>query len=287
MQSARHENMRSESRREPAISRDAGIALRGGGRASCGAGKDLRNAGRAARGTGPDSRSASRAPCRANRASRSASRTSHGKDPASHILDLKNAASTAGGTRHLLVLDIDDPASGGPLLTAPEAQALSDLLRMAKATREKPRALAAPHILLAAASSYSAHEVVRAFSQAGLPSPRVILLDAYENPAVLAQADATTKLAQASLASGSRLQDAIVIAATPYDLPLLSEAGTAYALEGAGSACRAAADFTFPARRKGGLAQALAYLCCHLFSSEGDRGGVVPFRPLDAAERRT
>ncbi|HJG62359.1 MAG TPA: hypothetical protein K8W21_05200 [Enorma massiliensis] len=185
------------------------------------------------------------------------------------------------------MLDIDDPASGGPLLTAPEAQALSDLLSMAKEAREKPRSLAAPHILLAAASSYSAHEVVRAFSQAGLPSPRVILLDAYENPAVLAQADATTKLAQASLASGSRLQDAIVIAATPYDLPLLSEAGTAYALEGAGSACRAAADFTFPARRKGGLAQALAYLCCHLFSSEGDRGGVVPFRPLDATERHT
>lgn len=280
MQSARHENMRSESRREPAISRDAGIALRGGGRAA-------RGTGPASRSTSPNPHSASSDLRGADPNPRSASRTSHGKDPASHILDLKNAASTANGTRHLLVLDIDDPASGGPLLTAPEAQALSDLLRMAKATREKPRPLASPHILLAAASSYSAHEVVRAFSQAGLPSPRVILLDAYENPAVLAQADATTKLAQASLASGSRLQDAIVIAATPYDLPLLSEAGTAYALEGAGSACRAAADFTFPARRKGGLAQALAYLCCHLFSSEGDRGGIVPFRPLDAAERRT
>ena len=266
MQSTRHENMRSESCRGPAISRDAGLALRSGGRASRGAGHALRAAD-------PDPRSASRA--------------SHGKDPASHILDLKNAASTAGGTHHLLVLDIDDPASGGPLLTVPEAQALSNLLRMAKATREKPRSLAAPRILLAAASSYSAHEVVRAFSQAGLPSPRIILLDAYENPAVLAQADATTKLAQASLASGSRLQDAIVIAATPYDLPLLSEAGTAYALEGAGSACRAAADFTFPARRKGGLAQALAHLCRNLFPSEGDRGGVVPFRPLDAAEHRT
>lgn len=266
MQSARHENMRSESRREPAISRDVGLALR--------------SASRASRGTGHAFRAAGPAPC-------SSSRASHDKDPASHILDLKNAASTANGTRHLLVLDIDDPASGGPLLTVPEAQALSDLLRMAKATREKPRALAAPHILLAAASSYSAHEVVRAFSQAGLPSPRVILLDAYENPAVLAQADATTKLAQASLASGSRLQDAIVIAATPYDLPLLSEAGTAYALEGAGSACRAAADFTFPARRKGGLAQALAHLCRNLFSNESDYGGIVHFHPLDAAEHRT
>lgn len=266
MQSARHENKRSESRREPAISRDAGLALRSKGRASRGTGHALRAAD-------PDSRSASRA--------------SHGKDPAPHILDLKHAPPTANGTHHLLVLDIDDPASGGPLLTVPEAQALSDLLRMAKEAREKPHALAAPRILLAAASSYSAHEVVRAFSQAGLPSPRVILLDAYENPAVLAQADAATKLAQASLASGSRLQDAIVIAATPYDLPLLSEAGTAYALEGAGNACRAAADFTFPARRKGGLAQALAYLCRNLFPSEGDRGGVVPFRPLDAAEHRT
>lgn len=266
MQSARHENMRSESRREPAISRDAGLALRSKGRASRGTGHTLRAAG-------SDPRSASSA--------------SHGKDPASHILDLKNAASTAGGTHHLLVLDIDDPASGGPLLTVPEAQALSNLLRMAKEAREKPHALAAPRILLAAASSYSAHEVVRAFSQAGLPSPRVILLDAYENPAVLAQADAATKLAQASLASSSRLQDAIVIAATPYDLPLLSEAGIAYALEGAGSACRAAADFTFPARRKGGLAQALAYLCHNLFPSESNHGGVVPFRPLDAAEHRT
>lgn len=266
MQSARHENMRSENRREPAISRGAGLALRSKGRASRGTGHALRVAD-------PDPRSASRA--------------SHGKDPASHILDLKNAASTTNGTHHLLVLDIDDPASGGPLLTVPEAQALSDLLRMAKEAREKPHALAAPRILLAAASSYSAHEVVRAFSQAGLPSPRVILLDAYENPAVLAQADATTKLAQASLASGSRLQDAIVIAATPYDLPLLSEAGTAYALEGAGSACRAAADFTFPTRRKGGLAQALTCLCHNLFPSESNRGGVVPFRPLDAAEHRT
>ena len=273
MQSARHENMRSESRREPAISRDVGLALRSASRASRGTGHALRAAG-------PDPRSASRAPC-------SSSRASHDKDPASHILDLKNAASTANGTHHLLVLDIDDPASGGPLLTVPEAQALSDLLRMAREAREKPRPLAAPHILLAAASSYSAHEVVRAFSQAGLPSPRVILLDAYENPAVLAQADAAKKLAQASLASGSRLQDAVVIAATPYDLPLLSEAGTAYALEGAGSACRAAADFTFPARRKGGLAQALAHLCRNLFSNESDYGGIVPFRPLDAAERRT
>lgn len=286
MQSARHENMRSESRRRPAISRDAGIALRGGGRASRGAGKDLR-AGPASRSTSPNPHSASSDLRGADPNPRSASRTSHGKDPASHILDLKNAASTAGGTHHLLVLDIDDPASGGPLLTVPEAQALSDLLRMAKAAREKPRSLAAPHILLAAASSYSTHEVVRAFSQAGLPSPRVILLDAYENPAVLAQADATTKLAQASLASGSRLQDAIVIAATPYDLPLLSEAGTAYALEGAGSACRAAADFTFPARRKGGLAQALAHLCRNLFSNESDYGGIVHFHPLDAAEHRT
>lgn len=266
MQSARHENMRSESRREPAISRGAGLALRSKGRASRGTGHALRAAD-------PDPRSASRA--------------SHGKDPASHILDLKHTPPTANDTRHLLVLDIDDPASGGPLLTVPEAQALSDLLRMAKEACEKPHALAAPRILLAAASSYSAHEVVRAFSQAGLPSPRVILLDAYENPAVLAQADATTKLAQASLASGSRLQDAIVIAATPYDLPLLSEAGTAYALEGAGNACRAAADFTFPARRKGGLAQALAYLCHNLFPSESNHGGVVPFRPLDAAEHRT
>lgn len=266
MQSARHENKRSESRREPAISRDAGLALRSKGRASRGTGHALRSAD-------PDPRSASRA--------------SHGKDPASHILDLKHAPPTANDTRHLLVLDIDDPASGGPFLTVPEAQALSDLLRMAKEAREKPHALAAPRILLAAASSYPAHEVVRAFSQAGLPSPRVILLDAYENPAVLAQADATTKLAQASLASGSRLQDAIVIAATPYDLPLLSEAGTAYALEGAGNACRAAADFTFPARRKGGLAQALAYLCHNLFPSESNHGGVVPFRPLDAAEHRT
>lgn len=266
MQSARHENKRSESRREPAISRDAGLALLSKGRASRGTGHALRSAD-------PDPRSASRA--------------SHGKDPASHILDLKHAPPTANGTRHLLVLDIDDPASGGPLLTVPEAQALSDLLRMAKEAREKPHALAAPRILLAAASSYSAHEVVRTFSQAGLPSPRVILLDAYENPAVLAQADAATKLAQASLASGSRLQDAIVIAATPYDLPLLSEAGTAYALEGAGNACRAAADFTFPARRKGGLAQALAYLCRNLFPSESNHGGVVPFRPLDAAEHRT
>lgn len=266
MQSARHENKRSESRREPAISRGAGLALRSKGRASRGTSHALRAAD-------PDPRSASRA--------------SHGKDPASHILDLKNAASTTNGTHHLLVLDIDDPASGGPLLTVPEAQALSDLLRMAKEAREKPHALAAPRILLAAASSYSAHEAVRAFSQAGLPSPRVILLDAYENPAVLAQADATTKLAQALLANGSRLQDAIVIAATPYDLPLLSEVGTAYALEGAGNACRAAADFTFPARRKGGLAQALAYLCRNLFPSESNHGGVVPFRPLDAAEHRT
>lgn len=266
MQGARHENKRSESRREPAISRDAGLALRSKDRASRGTGHALRAAD-------PDPRSASRA--------------SHGKDPASHILDLKNAASTTNGTHHLLVLDIDDPASGGPLLTVPEAQALSDLLRMAKEAREKPHALAAHRILLAAASSYSAHEVVRAFSQAGLPSPRVILLDAYENPAVLAQADAATKLAQASLASGSRLQDAIVIAATPYDLPLLSEAGTAYALEGAGGACRAAADSTFPARRKGGLAQALTCLCRDLFPSESNHGGVVPFRPLDAAEHRT
>ena len=266
MQSARHENMRNGSCRGPAISRYAGLALRSEGRVS--------------RGTGHAPCSSSHAPC-------SSSRASHDKDPASHILDLKNAASTANGTRHLLVLDIDDPASGGPLLTVPEAQALSDLLRMAKEAREKPRALVAPRIQLAAASSYSAYEVVQAFSQAGLPSPRVILLDAYENPAVVAQADATTKLAQASLASGSRLQDAIVIAATPYDLPLLSEAGTAYALEGAGSACRAAADFTFPARRKGGLAQALAHLCRNLFSNESDYGGIVPFRPLDAAERRT
>ena len=249
MQSARHENMRNESRREPAISRDVDLALRSASRASRGTGHALRAAG-------PDPRSASRALC-------SSSRASHDKDPASHILDLKNAASTAGGTHHLLVLDIDDPASGGPLLTVPEAQALSDLLRMAKATREKPRALAAPHILLAAASSYSTHEVVRAFSQAGLPSPRVILLDAYENPAVLAQADATTKLAQASLASSSRLQDAIVIAATPYDLPLLSEAGTAYALEGAGAP--AAPQQTSPFPHAGRAHEALAHLCRNLF----------------------
>ncbi len=196
--------------------------------------------------------------------SRSASRASHGKDPASHILDLKNAASTTNGTHHLLVLDIDDPASGGPLLTVPRPRRYRTSSAWRR-RRAKPHALAAPRILLAAASSYSAHQAVRAFSQAGLPSPRVILLDAYENPAVLAQADATTKLAQALLANGSRLQDAIVIAATPYDLPLLSEVGTAYALEGAGNACCAAADFTFPARRKGGLAQALAYLCRNLF----------------------
>lgn len=86
MQSARHENMRNGSCRRPAISRDAGIALRGGGRASRGAGKDLR-AGPASRSTSPNPHSASSDLRGADPNLRSASRTSHGKDPASHILD--------------------------------------------------------------------------------------------------------------------------------------------------------------------------------------------------------
>lgn len=192
------------------------------------------------------------------------------------------ADSAAHRVRLLLVLDIDDPASGGPHLFEAEASALHQLFKRSGRAEQRLS------LRLAVASTYAPDEVARAFSRADLPTPRVIQLDAYARPNVSAQTDAAAKLAQTALACNARLAATIVIAGTPLDLPLLTESARGYALEGAGRACFAAADAAFPARRDNGLARALAHLMHQLVSDpvSADRnGGVIPFHPKGAGCR--
>lgn len=192
------------------------------------------------------------------------------------------AGSAAQRARLLLVLDIDDPVSGGPHLFETEADALRLLCKENGCVEQHPS------LRLAVASAYGPDEVARAFSRADLPTPRVIQLDAYAEPNVSAQTDAATKLAQTALVCGARLSTTIVIAGTPLDLPLLTEAAQGYALGGAGRACFAAADKTFPARRDNGLAHALAHLMHQLASDPADadqNGRVIPFHPIGAGCR--
>lgn len=184
--------------------------------------------------------------------------------------------SVAHRTCWLLLLDIDDPASGGPHLFDAEADALHRLCK------ESGRVEQRPTLHLAVASAYTPDEVASALGRADLPTPRVIQLNAYAEPNVSAQTDAAAKLAQTALACGASLSTTIVIAGTPLDLPLLTEAALSYALEGAGRACLAAADAAFPTRRNSGLAHALAYLMHQLAScavDAGRTGNVIPFHP--------
>lgn len=146
----------------------------------------------------------------------------------------------------LLVIDIDDPSAGGPRLSGAERRELAGIL-------------ASRRFALAVATAYTPIEVERACRAAGLPRPAVVHL-APEPSGGRALPSIPDQLASAARALGTTLGGSVAIAAAPGDLPLLMEAGTALALGGAGSACIAAADLSFPERASGGLVRALAAL---------------------------
>lgn len=147
----------------------------------------------------------------------------------------------------LAVLDIDDPASGGPTLSLREEALLAELLNY--------------NTPLVLATAYEAERLVGAVSdprlRAALELAPIISLDPAGPP--LADSGAAM-LAQTCSRLGGRLDSILVVAATPLDAPLALEADTTWALRGSGPTCEAVARQTFPPRDQGGLTQALRHL---------------------------
>lgn len=147
----------------------------------------------------------------------------------------------------LIIIDIDDPAGGGPRLSALERRAVIEVARRG--------------IAIAVATAYTPEEALRAFEDLEIARPTVMPLAPQTGSAATPNPiDAAAQMAHMVRTARVTLPRVAVIAATPLDLPLMLEAGRALALAGAGRQCCAAADARFPARAHGGLAQALRFL---------------------------
>lgn len=165
------------------------------------------------------------------------------------------AGSLAGarpGTRvrRLLVIDLDDPRARGPHLTAEE------LARLRAAVDAGSYALA-----VATSEDRSAVEAALAAVAGGeaLPPFALMVLDADEGSRART---APARLATICRRERAAFASTAVVATRPEDLPLLLEAGRAFALADAGTACWTAADLHLPSRAEGGLIAALELLDC-------------------------
>lgn len=138
----------------------------------------------------------------------------------------------AARTRHAMVLIDLDNAEGVPVMLSGEHAALD--------------ALIADGYELAIATRSDESRARMALSRWNRCS-RVQMMPV---PLGIDRADALARLCRAR---GIPFRRTIVIATRPYDLPLALEAGTLIALEGAGSACQAAANATTPSRERGGV----------------------------------
>lgn len=150
----------------------------------------------------------------------------------------------------LIVLDIDDPAAGGPRLSAHEARDLKTLLD------------AGAHI--AFATAYDPGMLRHASSDAALrpilESSDVIALGDTQS----AGNDPASNLVQACRRQHVRLDATCLVATNPLDAPLALEVGLTLALRGAGPINETAAAAVFPERDRGGLMLALRRLAqCH------------------------
>ncbi|WP_291289131.1 hypothetical protein [Enorma sp.] len=146
---------------------------------------------------------------------------------------------------HLVVIDLDDPAGGGPRITDAERKALDVVTR---------------RLDIAIATSYEPDELLRHLERQGMTEAQladfdVISLDASALPG--APARPTDELARICRKHGATFRSTAVIAACPNDTPLALEVGTVLALAGAGRACEDIAARVFPPRAAGGLTLAL------------------------------
>lgn len=178
----------------------------------------------------------------------------HGRPRGTHHAgEIPNEAEVGAGAAdrwlppRLVIIDIDDPARGGPRLSGPELRAANEAVHRG--------------IAIAVASAYAPEEAASAFDGIEMAPPPVIQLNPdIESAAAPSPIDAAAQMANIIHMAHVTLPRVAVVAATPLDLPLILEAGRAFALAGAGRRCRAAADALFPARAQGGLAQALALI---------------------------
>lgn len=150
----------------------------------------------------------------------------------------------------LIVLDIDDPAAGGPRLSAHEARDLKALLD------------SGAHI--AFATAYDPGLLHHASSDADLrptleSSDVIALGDAHG-----AGNDPASNLVQACRRQHVRLDATCLVATNPLDAPLALEVGLTLAMRGTGPINETAAAAVFPERDRGGLMLALRRLArCH------------------------
>lgn len=145
----------------------------------------------------------------------------------------------------LVVIDLDDPAGGGPRVTTAERKALDVVAR---------------RLGVAIATSYEPDELLwhlerQSMAAAQLADFDIISLGASTMPG--ASARPADELARICRKHGATFRSTIVIAASPHDIPLALEAGTVLALAGAGRACEDIAARVFPPRAAGGLTLAL------------------------------
>ncbi len=155
--------------------------------------------------------------------------------------------------RWMIVIDFDSIDGCGPAISSTELS----LLR---------KAADALDAIIAIATEHTRKDVARAFAQA-----RRDAHDEAENELAelafdlmtlsqdepTAQRTAPALLAELCRAHRATFSSTVAVATRPQDLPIVLEAGIAFALEDAGPACMNAADLRFPARAAGGLAEAL------------------------------
>ncbi|OUP09750.1 hypothetical protein [Collinsella sp. An2] len=152
----------------------------------------------------------------------------------------------------LVVLDIDDPAAGGPRLSAHEVRDLKTLLdsgaNIAFATAYEPGLLR--------------HVSSDAALRPTLESTDVIALDDAQGVGN----DPASNLVQACRRQHTRLDATCLVATNPLDAPLALEVGLTLALRGAGPINETTAAAVFPERDRGGLMLALRRLAQRHFT---------------------
>ena len=161
----------------------------------------------------------------------------------------------------LVVVDLDDPADGGPRVCDREICMLSALAERAT---------------LAVATSYSAREALEELARSGMPGKllsRMAVIELEAGDDGRRAAGPVDRLAQLCSLYSSTFAATTVIAATPSDYPLALEAGTVYALLGAGGTNQLIASRLFPARKDGGLVRALEALRTSMGANGQREGG--------------
>lgn len=186
----------------------------------------------------------------------------------------------------LLLIDLDDPAAGGMRISGEELCALQKAhasgIAISVITAYRPDSCPAE---LAIDPTPSCTARPRPPAQPAAVPVTIISCRGYAEAASSPNAfTLTDEMARVAARCGLSFSEVAVIASCPQDTPCALEAGYVCALRGAGEACEAIADAVFPARREGGLVQALEHITARRTASRP--GGDAANSRSDADERQ-